>query len=46
MVPERTIRWLEDLGVLVHTFPTPEAITKYNELVETSAVGALIHSTC
>ena len=45
-VPRSTIEYLEEREVVVHVAPTREAVRIYNELVETSAVGGLFHSTC
>lgn len=41
-----TIQLLKDHKVEVHVLPTEEAVERYNALAETTAVGALIHSTC
>ncbi len=41
-----TILLLKDKGVSCHVLPTPDAVTLYNNLIETEPVGALIHSTC
>jgi hypothetical protein len=41
-----TLRQLESRGVAVQVLPTPEAVAAYNRLAQTSAAGALIHSTC
>jgi len=41
-----TLKMLEERGVEVHVLQTEKAIEKYNELAETQAVGALVHSTC
>jgi hypothetical protein len=45
VMPE-TLIWLRDRGVTVYVMQTEEAVRQYNELAETMAVGALIHSTC
>ncbi len=45
-VPKETVAWLEQRGVEVRVLPTPDAVGKYNELAETVAVAALLHSTC
>lgn len=45
-VPSATREWLEAQGVELHVLETDEAVRRYNELRETVAVGALIHSTC
>lgn len=41
-----TLEMLEQRGIAVHVLQTEAAIEKYNELAQTEAVGALIHSTC
>lgn len=41
-----TILLLKDKGVSCHVLPTPDAVAKYNDLIESEPVGALIHSTC
>jgi hypothetical protein len=41
-----TLRLLEQNNVPVHVLQTAKAAKRYNELAETDAVGALIHSTC
>ncbi|MFO1152753.1 MAG: Mth938-like domain-containing protein [Rhodospirillales bacterium] len=41
-----TLLLLKDKGIPCQVLPTPEAVTEYNRLAETEAVGALIHSTC
>ncbi len=45
-VPSATREWVEGHGVELHVLETDEAVDRYNELRETVAVGALIHSTC
>jgi hypothetical protein len=45
-VPQSTVDWLENRGVTVHVAETTKAVTLYNRLRETSAVGGLFHSTC
>jgi hypothetical protein len=45
-VAPETLRLLESLGVQAHVLPTGKAVQRYNELCESEAVGALIHSTC
>lgn len=45
-VPSSTREWLEGQGVEVHILESGEAVARYNELCESVAVGALIHSTC
>lgn len=41
-----TEEYLEREGVSYHILQTEEAVEKYNELCESTPVGALIHSTC
>jgi hypothetical protein len=41
-----TLRLLDSRNVPVHVLQTEQAIRRYNELAETEAAGALIHSTC
>jgi hypothetical protein len=41
-----TLRLLERKNVPVHVLQTEKAVKQYNELTETEAAGALIHSTC
>jgi hypothetical protein len=45
-VAPETLQLLESRGVRVHVLPTGQAVQRYNELCESEAVGALIHSTC
>jgi hypothetical protein len=45
-VPSATREWLERHGVELFVLATDEAVDRYNQLRETVAVGALIHSTC
>jgi hypothetical protein len=45
-VPDRTIETAEAKGAEVKVMPTDEAIAEYNRLADTTAVAALIHSTC
>jgi hypothetical protein len=45
-VSAETLALLEDSSVRVHVLPTERAVARYNELVDTEPVGALIHSTC
>lgn len=44
-MPE-TLAHLEKSGIEVHVLETRAAVTLYNQLAETVAVGALFHSTC
>jgi hypothetical protein len=41
-----TLSLLKQRGVPVHVLKTEEAVKRYNELIETEAAGALMHSTC
>lgn len=41
-----TLDLLAQRGIEVHVLQTEQAVTRYNELAATQAVGALIHSTC
>jgi hypothetical protein len=41
-----TLQLLEERGITVHVLQTEAAIAKYNELAQSEAAGALIHSTC
>lgn len=45
VMPE-TLELLEAKGITVHVLESREAVRVYNELAATTAVGALIHSTC
>jgi hypothetical protein len=45
-VPSETLQVLEARGITVHVLSTKKAVALYNELADSSAVGALIHSTC
>ena len=45
VMPE-TLNWLKDRGITAHVLQTEEAVRQYNDLTKTTAVGALIHSTC
>ena len=42
----QTLRMLEERGIEVHVLQTEEAVSRYNELAESEAAAALIHSTC
>ncbi|MBC8171160.1 MAG: Mth938-like domain-containing protein [Anaerolineae bacterium] len=41
-----TLEMLEARGITIEVLQTEKAIARYNELAQTEAVGALIHSTC
>lgn len=45
-VPAETVAALEARGVTVHVLETRQAVALYNDLVPTTAVGGLFHSTC
>ncbi|HET9424711.1 MAG TPA: MTH938/NDUFAF3 family protein [Gemmatimonadaceae bacterium] len=45
-VAPATMAFLAREGVVVHVLRTPDAVRRYNTLVTTGPVGALIHSTC
>lgn len=45
-VPEETIDAIRRQGARVHVAETREAVELYNELVRTSRVAGLFHSTC
>jgi len=45
-VPISTIEYLQDRDIEVHLAETREAVQIYNDLVETTTVGGLFHSTC
>ena len=41
-----TLRFFQEKSIPVHVLQTEKAVKRYNELAETEATGALIHSTC
>ncbi len=41
-----TLKLLDQNGITAYVLQTEEAVSKYNELIETEPVAALIHSTC
>ncbi|WP_405097349.1 MTH938/NDUFAF3 family protein [Micromonospora sp. NBC_01412] len=45
-VDPRTLKLLDERGVIVHVAETPQAVEIYNELAATQRVGGLFHSTC
>lgn len=45
-VAPETLKLLADGGVAVEVLETGEAVARYNQLRETTAVGGLFHSTC
>ncbi len=45
-VQPQTLEHLQDAGVEVHVLETEQAVQRYNELRDQTAVGGLFHSTC
>ncbi|MEV0729211.1 Mth938-like domain-containing protein [Polymorphospora sp. NPDC050346] len=45
-VTPQALDLLEERGVTVHVLPTEEAVTVYNDLVDSTPVAGLFHSTC
>lgn len=45
-VQQETLDRLEEEGIPTHVLQTEEAVRRYNDLRDSEAVGALIHSTC
>ncbi|SNS65941.1 hypothetical protein SAMN05421812_101295 [Asanoa hainanensis] len=45
-VTPEALSWLEERGVTVHVAETRAAVAIYNNLITTTAVGGLFHSTC
>jgi hypothetical protein len=45
-IDPRTLQALADRSVEVIVAETREAVARYNELADTTAVGGLFHSTC
>jgi hypothetical protein len=45
-VPEATLEVLRNKGITAHVLETREAVRLYNDLAESTRVGALLHSTC
>ncbi|MGH3661019.1 MAG: Mth938-like domain-containing protein [Micromonosporaceae bacterium] len=41
-----TLELLESLGMTVYVEETTQAVKRYNQLISSRRVGALIHSTC
>ena len=41
-----TLQMLRDRKIEVHHLPTEKAVKLYNELRESTRLGALIHTTC
>lgn len=45
-VDPTTLQMLADRSIVVHVARTDEAVNLYNELIESTPVGGLFHSTC
>jgi hypothetical protein len=45
-VPDATVKWLADKGIVVEVLESRLAVARYNELAASERVGALVHSTC
>lgn len=45
-VKPETLEWLEDRDIETHVLETKKAVERYNQLADSTPVGALIHSTC
>ena len=45
-VPRETLDFLEQRQITVHVLPTQHAVSLYNKLAQTEAVGGLLHTTC
>jgi hypothetical protein len=45
-VPRETLNFLEQRQIAVHVLPTQHAVSLYNKLAQTEAVGGLFHTTC
>ena len=45
-VPRETLEFLEQRQITVHVLPTQHAVSLYNKLAQTEAVGGLFHTTC
>jgi hypothetical protein len=45
-VPQATLEFLRERSVEVHVAETREAVKLYNELLTSTHVGGLFHSTC
>jgi hypothetical protein len=45
-VPRETLDFLEQRQITVHVLPTQHAVSLYNKLAQTEAVGGLFHTTC
>ena len=45
-VRRETLDFLEHRQIAVHVLPTQHAVSLYNKLAQTEAVGGLFHTTC
>jgi len=45
-VARETLDFLKERQIPVHVLPTQHAVTLYNKLAQTEAVGGLFHTTC
>ena len=45
-VPSETLEFLEQRQITVHVLPTQYAVSLYNKLAQSEAVGGLFHTTC
>jgi len=45
-VTPEALSWLEQRGVTAHVAETRAAVAAYNDLIATTRVGGLFHSTC
>jgi len=45
-VQKKLVEKLESEGTVVHVLKTKEAVKRYNKLIKTEKVGAVIHTTC
>ena len=45
-VPSETLEFLERRQITVHVLPTQYAVSLYNKLAQSEAVGGLFHTTC
>ena len=45
-VPSETLEFLEQRQITVHVLPSQYAVSLYNKLAQSEAVGGLFHTTC
>ncbi len=45
-VPSETLEFLEQRQITVHVLPTQYAVSLYNKLAQSEAVGGLFHTAC